>query len=108
MIRALGILAAVAAFAVSAAPASAGSSKQSPPRTAVVVLIGANDYGLMTTDGKKKVPRPAPAGFFLDMGTIETLDLKASPKRLKDGTSNTIMWSGSRKPPKGIIAVLIG
>ena len=75
MIRALTTVAAIVALAVAAAPASAGSSKKPPPRTAqVVVLIGANDYGL--TD----VP---------------------------DGTSNTTMRSGSRKP-NGIIAILIG
>ena len=54
MIRALSILAAVAALAVTPAPASAGSLKKPSPRTTqVVVLIGANEYGLMETDGDK-------------------------------------------------------
>ena len=52
MIRALTILAAVAALAVSAAPASAGTSKA-------------------------RVPRPSVAGFFLDIGTAEKLDMNA-------------------------------
>jgi len=85
MTRAVSIVAAVvAALAVSAAPASAGSSKKPAPGTAqVVVLIGANDYGLMET----RVPRLT---------------------GISDGTSNTIMRNGSRKPPNGIIAILIG
>ena len=47
-IRALTIVAVVTALAVSsAAVASAGTPKTPPPRSAVVVLIGANDYGLV-------------------------------------------------------------
>ena len=90
MIRALSILAAIVALAVSAAPALAGGSKKPPPRAAaVVVLIGANDYGLMETDGDKLFLRG-----------------KAKAPRLtsiSDGTSNTMMRSGSLKPPKGRI-----
>jgi hypothetical protein len=64
MIRALTILAAIAALAVSAAPASAGTPKA-------------------------KVPRPGVASF-IDIGTAERLDLNSAPKRVKDGTSNTL------------------
>jgi hypothetical protein len=86
MTGALSILAAIAALGVTAAPASAGSAKTPPPRTTqVVVLIGANDYGLMEPDVHKRPVRG-----------------------MSDGTSNTMMTSGSRKPPNGIIAILIG
>jgi hypothetical protein len=66
MIRALTILAAIAALAVSAAPASAGTSKA-------------------------KVPHPGVASFSIDIGTSERLDLNSAPKRVKDGTSNTLV-----------------
>ena len=87
-IRALTIVAVVTALAVSsAAVASAGTPKKPPPRSAVIVLIGANDYGLVakppqrglgaandvSTLSLRKAP-PKPRGWFLDMGAMETLD----------------------------------
>ena len=60
MIRALTILAAVVALAVAATPASAGSSERPPPRTTqVVVLIGANDYGLVAARAVSASPASA-------------------------------------------------
>jgi len=105
MFRALTIIAAIAALAVTAAPASAGSLKKPSPRTTqVVVLIGANEYGLMETDGDKL--------FYVDETGILRQRGKAKVPRLtgtQDGTSNTMMKSGSLKPSRnGIIAILIG
>ena len=99
MIRALSTLVAIAALTVSAAPASAGGSKQPPQRFATGIV----------TDNKD--PDKLNAMFFpWDMAA------KAPPKTRRhqrttdvpDGTSNTTMWSGSKKPPNGIIAILIG
>ncbi len=87
-IRALTVVAVVTALAVSsAAVASAGTAKKPPPRSAAIVLIGANDYGLvanppprrpgaannMSTLSLRKAP-PKPQGWFLDMGAMEALD----------------------------------
>ena len=55
MFRALTILAAIVALAVSAAPASAGNSKKPPPR--------------------------GTTSFFIDIGTTETLDHNSAPPR---------------------------
>jgi hypothetical protein len=114
MLRALTILAAVVALAVSASPASAGSSKSPPPRMAgVVVLIGANDYGVVAPRGvsparasaatsKAKAPRPDVARFSIDVGTSE------AAKQATDGTSNTLQSVSPKPTPNGIIAILIG
>ena len=104
MTRTLTILATIVALAVSAAPALAGASKPPPRTTQVVVLIGANEYGLMETTGDKL--------FYVDETGILRQRGKAKVPRLTDipdGTSNTMMKSGSLKPSRnGIIAILIG
>jgi hypothetical protein len=114
MFRALTIVAAVVAVAVSASPASAASSATPPPRTTqVVVLIGANDYGVVAPRGASKGPasagtsnakvrRPHAAGFSIDVGTSEAV------KRVTDGTSNTLQSVQVKPTPDGIIAILIG
>ena len=85
-IRALSILAAVAALAVSAAPvASAGPSKKPPPRAVSMGHPGFDHAGidghstLMETSGemmflrgKAKAPRPSVASGFLDFGVPES------------------------------------
>jgi len=89
------IIAAVVALAVSAAPASAGASKKPPPRTPqVVVLIGANDYGLVATLGAGKdrgwvkAPRtPSQSGA---SGFTKVIDRDGRFTGFKDGTSNTL------------------
>ena len=54
MFRALTIIPAIAALAVTAAPASAGSLKKPSPRTSQVVGADCSyDYGLMETTGDK-------------------------------------------------------
>ena len=51
----------------------------------------------------KDFPRPG-ASFTVDIELRRKLNLTSAPKRLKDGTSNTIMRRGSLKPkPNGII-----
>ena len=65
MFRAVTTVAAIAALAVTAAPASAGQPKA-------------------------KDPRPV-AGFAIDIGTSERL--KPAPSRIEDGTSNTLTLS---------------
>ena len=83
MIRALVISLAVAALAVSAAPLA--SAATTPPQ--VIVLIGANDYGVVTSGtAKAKGPR---SGSFVDIGTTETLDMPAvrKPKPRRTATS---------------------
>ena len=95
MFRALSIIAAVAALAVSAAPvASAGPSKKPAPRAVSMFHSGFDHAGidahstpLMETSGE-----------------LMFLRGKAKAPRLtsiSDGTSNTMMRSGSRKPPNG-------
>ena len=95
MFRALTIIAAVVALAVTAGPATAGTSKKPPPRTAqVIVLIGANDYGLVATFGAgkdrgwvKAPPKPAQSGA---SGFTKVIDHDGRFTGFKDGTSNTL------------------
>ena len=121
MIRILTILAAVAALAVSAAPASAGTPEAA---TGACNVRGFMDYtddscmarsrsdfrarGLSTrwggevvsSDAMAKARRPGVASFSIDVGTSEAL------KHITDGTSNTL--ARSQGGPNGIIAILIG
>ena len=107
MTRTLTILTAVVALAVTAAPvASAGTSKAKAPRferaeraTAFVWLAELSP--VKAADGHS----------FLDIGTTETLDMNAAPKRVTDGTSNTVQFVTATPQPggsNGIIAILIG
>ena len=87
MTRALTILAAIAALAVSAAPvASAGSSKA-------------------------KAPRAERATAFVWLAELSPVKAAAAPKRVTDGTSNTVQFATATPQPvgsNGIIAILIG
>ena len=132
MIRALTTIAAVAALAVSAAPvASAGTPKAKAPPVEraerVTAFVWLAELSPVVTH------KPKPRG--LSIASSEVFELNTAHKRpkamgtrsggevvsdfakapagmrltaIKDGTSNTIMWSGSLKPPNGIIAILIG
>ena len=123
MFRALTILATIVALAVSAAPAaSAGPLKKPPPRPAqAIVLIGANDYGLVAARAVSAAPASAGISFGAgkDRGWVKAppkpprrgsgfakvIDLDGRFTGFKDGTSNTLQ---SRSGSNGIIAILIG
>src|SRR5262245_50904385 len=83
MIRALVISLAVAALAMSAAPLAPAAG--TPPQ--VIVLIGANDYGVVS-EGSSKAKGPR-SGSFVDIGTTETLDMRAArePRPRRTATS---------------------
>ena len=76
MIRALTILATIVALAVSAAPASAGTSKNPPPR-------GTAGYTHM-----EEVVFAATASS--PLRTIDNIDLRVG---VKDGSSNTVLFA---------------
>jgi hypothetical protein len=116
MTRTLTIL---VALAVSAAPASAGNSKKPPPRgTAGSTLIGevtfpkARGAGVINSLGQGGNFGDTPGLGDGDMSVRRPATQKTKASGLKagipDGTSNTMMRSGSLKPLYGIIAILIG
>ena len=132
MFRALTIIAAIAALAVTAAPASAGLLS-SPLGLTNKPKPAAYDHGI--TQGRTPPPRgtagctlisevgfPKVDNAFMDytddscMAKSRSSSVKARPKPrghqladIPDGTSNTMLKSGSLKPSRnGIIAILIG
>jgi hypothetical protein len=103
MLRVLTILAAIAALAVTAAPASASGSEIAVESLtpSAVANHTQGTVSLVFLHGDFSTY----SGFSIDVGTSE------AAKRVTDGTSNTVQFVTATPQPggtNGIIAILIG